>query len=254
MSSEQQLGQSGIVIRTPSLFSCNPVWPGLPGALWSSPGSRKKGRGVYWGGSSESVLLPKGGDQNLWAPAAAMPRLQPMAGGGELGPGEPMRGQLAAFPSGPSQDGLLLLASSREWSPTNPKFPHSLGNVASEGLRSRMSTYCLAAGFSRAPQGGAVWRKPDPGVFSPPLTQTGEGTYCHLRAGTAHTSQHHLTESSQQPACKEVIALLSFLINTLSILALDFQKSSKDSTEFPVINICPYHGTFVTMHEPIRTH
>ena len=69
-----------------------------------------------------------------------MPRLQPTAGRGELGPGEPMRGQLAAFPSGPSQDGLLLLASSREWSPTNPKFPHSLGNVASEGLRSRMSS------------------------------------------------------------------------------------------------------------------
>ena len=64
MSSEQQLGQLGIVIRTLSLSSCNPVWPGLPGALWSSPGSRKKGRGVYWGGSSESVLLPKGGSES----------------------------------------------------------------------------------------------------------------------------------------------------------------------------------------------
>lgn len=90
--------------------------------------------------------------------------------------------------------------------PHQPQVPSLPRECCFRGARSRMSTYCLAAGFSRAPQGGAVRRKPGPGVFSPPLTQTGEGTYCHLSI----TSQHHLPESSQQPARKEVIALLSF--------------------------------------------
>lgn len=168
ISSKQQHGQAGVVARTPSLFSCNPAWVGLLGgggqqgeALWSSPGIRKKERRVCWGGSSASVFLSKG-RVRLWVATAEMPGPLSRTGGESWAPGEPMRGQLAAFPSGPGQDGLLLVGagtgSSGEGSPAS----RSSHTAREHGSRGAQGQHVHLPGQPGPGQGGAVLGKRNP--------------------------------------------------------------------------------------------
>lgn len=198
-SSKQQHGKAGVAARTPSLFSCNPAWAGLlggggrqGGALWSSPGSRKKERRVYWAGSSASVFLSKG-RVRLWVATAEMPGPLSRAGGESWAPGEPMGGQLAAFPSGPGQDGLLLVGagtgSSGEWSPAS----RSSHTAREHGSRGAGAT-CPPAWSARSRTGRGRAGKCDPEVSSPPLLKQEK-----TRMATGGLAQPQPLPTSQHP-------------------------------------------------------
>lgn len=124
-------------------------------------------------------------------------------------------GQLAAFPLDPAM-GFSLVGQGQGTEqgtvPANPTFPHSQATLFPRRQGAEGAPISWQASPRRLKQGGAGLRKQDLGSKTT-LCSNGEERQPSSQGGLSPQLPAAPTEPSQQPARKEVLSFLFFLMN-----------------------------------------